>query len=197
MSLSRGEATTLVILDLSAAFDTIDHSTVLSCLLDWFSVGNSILKWFSSYLTEDFQSVKIDSTLSNLQKMLFGMPQGPVLGSMLFSLYTRPLSTLIEKHKGIKFHFYADNKQVYVYLSHMNASDDFEKLNRCLQDVKECMSAGKLKLNLDKTEFILFGSNREREVKSMFPNQHLGQPLHPTESVRNLGVWFDSEFSFS
>ena len=119
LSLSRGEATTLVILDLSAAFDTIDHSTVLSCLLDWFSVGNSILKWFSSYRTEDFQSVKIGSTLSNLQKMLFGMPQGPVLGSMLFSLYTRPLSTLIEKHKGIKFHFYADNKQVYVYLSHI------------------------------------------------------------------------------
>ena len=72
LSLSRGEATALVLLDLSAAFDTIDHSTLLSCLLDWFGVDGSVLKWFSSYLTERFQSVKIGSTLSDLQKLLFG-----------------------------------------------------------------------------------------------------------------------------
>ena len=80
LSLSRGEATALVLLDLSAAFDTIDHSTLLSCLQDWFGVGGSTLKWFSSYLMERFQSVKIGSTLSDLQKLLFGIPQGSVLG---------------------------------------------------------------------------------------------------------------------
>ena len=106
LSLSRGEATALVVLDLSAAFDTIDHSTLLSCLLDWFGVGGSALKWFSSYLTECFQSVKIGSSLSDLQKLLFGVPQGSVLGPLLFALYTSPLSTLIGKHKGIKFSFY-------------------------------------------------------------------------------------------
>ena len=57
LSLSWGEATVLAVLDLSAAFDTIDHSTLLSCLLDWFSVDGSIVKWFSSYLTARFQSV--------------------------------------------------------------------------------------------------------------------------------------------
>ena len=80
LSLSQGEATALVFLDLSAAFDTIDHSTLLSCLLVWFGVGGSDLKWFSSYLTERFQSVKIGSTLSDLQKLLFGVP---VLGPLL------------------------------------------------------------------------------------------------------------------
>ena len=99
LSISRGEATALVLLDLSAAFDTIDHSTLLSCLLDWFGVGGSALKWFSSYLTERFKCVKIGSTLSDLQKLLFGVPQGSVLGPLLFSLYTS-LSTLIGKHKG-------------------------------------------------------------------------------------------------
>ena len=68
LSLSWGEATALVLLDLSVAFDTIDHSTLLSCLQDWFGVGGSVLKWFSSYLIEDYQSVKIGSTLSDLQK---------------------------------------------------------------------------------------------------------------------------------
>ena len=136
LSLSWGEATALVLLDLSAAFDTIDHSTRLSCLLDWFSVGGSTLKWFSSYLTECFQSVKIGSTLSNLQKLVFSMPQNSVLGPLLFSLYTSPLSTLIGKHKDVNFHSYADNTQLYVHLSHMNASAAFDKLNRCLQDFR-------------------------------------------------------------
>ena len=85
--------------------------------------------------------VKIGSTLSDLQKLLFGVPQGSVLGPLLFSLYTSPLSTLIGKHKSVKFHFYADDSQLYVHLSHMNASAAFDKLNRCLQDVNEWMSA--------------------------------------------------------
>ena len=198
LSLSRGEATALVLLDLSAAFDTIDHSNLLSCLLDWFGVGGSALKWFSSYLTERFQSVKIGSTLSDLQKLLFGVPLGSVLSPLLFSLYTSPLSTLIGKHKIINFHFYADDSQLNVYLSHMNASGAFDKLKRCLQDVKEWMSASKLKINPDKTEFILFGSKKQKErLNVCFPNDILGNPLHPTKSVRNLGVWFDSDFSFS
>ena len=198
LSLSRGEATALVLLDLSAAFDTIDNSTLLSCLQDWFGVGGSTLKWFSSYLMERFQSVKIGSTLSDLQKLLFGVPQGSVLGPLLFSLYTSPLSTLIGKHKGIKFNFYADDSQLYVHLSHMNASAVFDTFNRCLQDVKEWMSASKLKLNPDKIEFILFGSQKQRErLNVCFPIDILGNPLHPTKSVRNLVVWFDSDFSFS
>ena len=197
LSLSRGEATALVLLDLSAAFDTIDHSTLLNCLQYWFGVGGSALKWFSSYLMERFQSVKIGST-SDLQKLLYGIPQGSVLGPLLFSLYTSLLSTLTAKHKGVKFHFYADDSQLYVHLSHMNASAAFDKLNRCLQDVKEWMSASKLKLNPDKTEFILFGSKKQRErLNVCFPIDILGNPLHPTKSVRNLGVWFDSDFSLN
>ena len=120
------------------------------------------------------------------------------MGPLLFSLYTSPLSTLIGKHKGVNFHCYADDTQLYVHLSHRNASAAFDKLNRCIQDVKEWMSVSKLKLSPDKTEFILFGSNKQRErLNACFPIDILGNPLHPTESVRNLGVWFDSDFSFS
>ena len=79
----------------------------LSLAVFWigFGVGGTALKWFSSYLTECYQCVKIGSTLSNLQKLLFSIPQGSVLGPLLFALYTSPLSTLIGKHKGVNFHF--------------------------------------------------------------------------------------------
>ena len=98
-----------LIVDLSEAFDIIDHSTLLRCLQDWFSVGGSTLKWFSSDLTGHYQSVKIGSTLLDLQKL--SVLQGSVLGPLLFSLYTSPLSTPIGSQKGVNFHFYADNAQ--------------------------------------------------------------------------------------
>ena len=90
LSLSRGETTALVLLNLSAAFDTITHSTLLSYLRNWFGVIGSFLKWFTCYLTDRYQSIKIGSTLSDVCKLLFDVPQGSVLGPLLFSLYTTP-----------------------------------------------------------------------------------------------------------
>ena len=138
-------------------------------------------------MTGRFQSVQIGFTLSDLQKLLFSVSQGSVLGPLLFSLYTSPLTTLIGKHKAVKFLFYVDDSQLYVHLSHMNASAAFDKLNRCLQDVKEWMSASKLKLNPDKTEFILFGSKKQRErLNVCFPIDILGSPFTPPSQS---GTW--------
>ena len=71
LSLSCGEPTALVLLDLSAAFDTIDHDTLLNYLMSWFGVYSTALKWFSSYLSHRFQAIKIGSTLSELHELLF------------------------------------------------------------------------------------------------------------------------------
>ena len=71
-------------------------------------------------------------------------------------------------------------------------------MNRCLNDVKEWMSTSKLKLNPDKTEFIIFGLKRQRDkLKACFPIDILGSPFSPVDLVRNLGMWFDSDFSLS
>ena len=138
---------------------------------------------------------KIGSTLSELSNLIYGVPQGSVLGSLLFSLYTTPLSKIISLHPHSKFHFYADDTQLYIHLSHKNASSALAKLNACLCDVQEWMSLSKLKLNPKKTEFIIFGSKAQRQKISFhFPVSILGSLLHP---VRNLGVWFDADFSFS
>ena len=176
----------------------IDHSTLLHCLQTWFGIGSSVFNWFTSYLYDRYQSVKIGSALSDVCKLLFDVPQGSVLGPLLFSLYTTPVSLVIGKHKGVKFHCYADDTQVYIHLSQKNSSAAFEKLNRCLDDIKEWLSASKLKLNPDKTEFIVFGSRRQSyKLKAYFPSTILGSPLCPGEWVKNLGVWFDSDFSLS
>ena len=84
LSLSKGMPTALVLLDLSTAFDTIDHATLLSCLSARFGCAGSALKWFRSYLQDRVQSVKIGSSLLNLFKLKFGVPQGSVLGPLLF-----------------------------------------------------------------------------------------------------------------
>ena len=182
LSLSRGEPTALVLLDLSAAFDTIDHITLLDCLSSWFGVGGTALKWFASYLCDRLQAIKIGSTLSDFRKLLFGVPQGSVLGPLLFSLYTTPLSKVIGRHRDIRFHFYADDTQLYVRLSNKEATSAFANLNACLKDIQDWMLSCKLKLNPDKTEFIVFGSKLQREkLKACFPVNILGNLLYPTD----------------
>ena len=105
---------------------------------------------------------------------------------------------IIRLHPHIKFHFYADDTQLYIHLSDKNASPALAKLNACLHDVQEWMSLSKLKLNPEKTEFIVFGSKAQRQkISSHFPVSILGSLLHPVDSVSNLGVWFDADFSFS
>ena len=85
-----------------------------------------------------------------------------------------------------------------MHLSQKNASAAFEQLNRCLNDFTEWMSTSKLKLNPDKTEFIIFGSKRQRDkLKTCFPIDIMDSPLCLVDSVRNLGVWFLSDFSLS
>ena len=103
LALARGEATAVVLLHQSAAFDTIDHDTLLECLSSWFGVGGVVLEWFKSYLSDCLQYIKIGSILSYAKKLLFGVPQVSVLGPILFSLYTTPLSKVIQNHPSIGF----------------------------------------------------------------------------------------------
>ena len=108
---------------------------------------------------------------------------------ILFSLYTTPLSKVIQNHPGICFHFYADDTQLYVHLTHNHATQAFDRLKNCLDDVRKWLSANKLKLNPDKTEFILFGSRNVRtKLRKFFPVNILGNLLSPVDAIKNLGV---------
>ena len=124
------------------------------------------------------------------------MPQGSVLGPILFSLYTTLLSKIKQNHLGISFQFYADDTQLYLHLTHKNVASVLDKLSHCLEDVKRWLSTNKLKLIPDKTEFIVFVSKSQREKLNSFRVNILGNLISLIDAVRNLGVWFDSDFSF-
>ena len=184
LNLSQNIPTGVVLLDLSAAFDTIDHHTLLRELSYSYGIGGMVHKWFGSYLSDRTQSVKIADSLSDPQSLIFGVPQGSVLGPILFTMYTKALSSVISKFECIKHHLYADDTQIYVAITPKNASHNIPVLQECLVAVRDWMALNKLKLNPDKTEFIVFGSTSQRaSLKSIFPVDILGNSLEPSHSV--------------
>ena len=110
--MDKGEVTALTLLDLSIAFDTIDHATLTDRLSDRYWISGQAQIWFSSYLQNRHQSVKIKDTFLDKVTLTYGVPQGSVLGPVLFTLYTTPLSAIISSF-DINHHLYADDTQIY------------------------------------------------------------------------------------
>ena len=196
MAMDKGKVTALTLLDLSAAFDTIDHSILLKRLENWFGISGSALDWLSSYLADRSQQIKLDDTLSPKVRLPFGVPQGSVLGPILFTLYTTPLSTVIQG-QNISHHLYADDSQLYISFSSADSISSLNSLKRCLDSMSTWMLSNKLKLNPGKTEFILIGHEQQRrKFLSQFPVSLMGVDTKPSESARNLGVVFDQSSNF-
>ena len=195
-SMDDGRVTALTLLDLSAAFDTIDHTILLRRLGNWFGVSGKALDWFKSYLTGRSQRIKPGNCLSSRSDLSFGVPQGSVLGPLLYTVYATPLSSLVSGH-AIPHHLYADDSQLYVSFSSRNSAAALNGLQSCLASVQSWMSTNKLKLNPDKTEFLLIGNEWQRsKYLPMFPIELLGVETYPSKSARNLGVIFDKNFNF-
>ena len=113
LAMDRGEVTSLILLDLSADFDTVDHSILLTRLQNWFGLDGLSLDWFSSYLSLRSQAVSINDSISTFSTLSCGVPQGSVLGPLLLTLYTTPLGSVISKN-SLKYHLYADDTQLYI-----------------------------------------------------------------------------------
>ena len=153
--------------------------------------------WFSSYLTDRTQFVQIDGTNSSVRSLRYGVPQGSVLGPILYLLYTSPLGDIIRKH-DMSFHLYADDTQLYTTFrcnkDDVQISSTVCRIERCLEDIIRWMTANKLKLNTDKTELLILKS-KFRPSPSL-PFIKVGDDnIQPTESTRNIGVIFDSTMS--
>ena len=182
MDTSKGAAVGLVLLDLSAAFDTTDHSILSNCLQHWYGIDGVVLKWVQSYLNSRKQWIKIDGHLSDVFQLPYGVSQGSVLGPLLFTLYTTPLSSVISIF-NVTHHLCAEDTQIYLERDSRNFDSSITELSNCLEVVQAWMGNNKLKLNPDKTEFIVIGGDQIRSsLKSSFPVSLLGNSMKPAEN---------------
>ena len=111
LSLNKGNISVLALLDFSSAFDTIDHPILVHCLHTDFGFTDAVLQWFSSYLTDRTHYVSLPNHCSAFVPVHSVVPQGSVLGPILFTMYIKPLSVIIDSH-SIIHHSFADDLQL-------------------------------------------------------------------------------------
>ena len=138
----------------------IDYSILLHRLHHNFGIQGTALDWFSSYLTNRTLSVSIHCYTSDPAPIFFGVPQGSVVGPVLFVLCTALLSTGIEKH-SVLHHLYADDSQLQKSAPPHQIPDLFLSMQKCTDNIKSWMTLNKLKLNDDKTEAMIVSSGRK------------------------------------
>lgn len=119
--------------DLSAALDTVDHSLLLARLSTRFGICDQALDWFRSYLSDRTQYVRIQDVFSDVHSLPYGVPQGFVLGPLLYSLYTSPLGDIARSH-GLSYHFYADDTQLYLSFETSSPQD----MSTCTSALEDC-----------------------------------------------------------
>ena len=120
-----------MLLDFSAAFDTVQHETLLSCLRWRFGVHGKVLHWFASYLADRSQCVAVNGGVSSTFSLKQEVPRGSCLGPILFTMYTSKLFHILEKHL-ISVHCYADDSQLYLAFSPSVPGDNEIMLNAML-----------------------------------------------------------------
>ena len=187
--LDQGSRVALLLLDMSAAFDTLDHTTLLNRFNKEFGIRGKPLNWFESYFSERTQSVVIRGVKSEPVPLSQGVPQGSVIGPKAYTMYTKSLGDIIEHH-GLQYHIYADDIQIYVPLSHPR---NIERLELCLRDLYTWLTANKLKLNSSKTELLqITPLNKPPVDLSLTVN---GNIIKCSDKVKDLGVLLDSKLT--
>ena len=185
----KGEVLLLALLDVSAAFDTVDHSILLDRLSISYGVAGSALNWMRSFIVDRTQTVHFGGLRSRCAKLKSGVAQGSVLGPLLDVLYTADIQKLVQS-LGFHVHLYADDTQFHGSCKSSDAADLAARSVRVISAVKDWMSSNRLRLNTDKTQFIWLGTSHFLGKLDM---ARVNDILPSTDVVNNLGVCFDYE----
>ena len=195
-SIKNKKMVAALFLDMSAAFDTVDHRVLLGRLAQGFGFEGNALAWLKSYLTNRTFSVVIDGEHSDIFTLLFGVPQGSLLGPLLFILYTKELSTIALKH-GLNIQIYADDTTLYIdFRPLMERYDAFVSIDKCLEEMQLFLTQSFLKLNAGKTATIFFGSKYQTSVFDNLCIEYQNEALLKESMFKKtLGVLLDSNLT--
>ena len=161
-SMEKNKLTSIISLDLSVAFDTVNHSILLKVMRNYFGIADMALDWISCYLRNRKFSVHIDSFSSNTKTMNFSIPQGSILGPTLFNCYVSTLMEIIPENEENFVPGYADDHAL-INTFHPENIDISPKLVSDICCIKDWMNRNQLKMNDAKTEFIVFGSKHQEQ----------------------------------
>ena len=191
-ALDRRQGTVIAMIDLSAAFDTIDHGILLTRLQQRYGIDGVALRWMRSYLSERTQSVVINRVSSNETTLISGVPQGSVLGPILFSLYVQPIGDIIRKH-DLKYHHYADDLQLFCHfpLDALSLSNAVHRIEKCIDELKEWMSANYLQMNDSKSEILPVIPRHKTNMTEGLRVRVGSDYVTAVRHVKNLGVYLD------
>jgi hypothetical protein len=172
-----GKVSLLALLDLSAAFDTVDHVILLERLSIEFGLNGLVLQWFKSYLSDRYQMVKCSGGTSAARALSCGVPQGSVLGPLLFMVYTAGLQKVIEG-EGLSGYFYADDSQVRYSDYARNSASIRQRMENCILSISNWMASNRLKINPDKTELMWCGTSQQCSLVDSCVFQSRRCPYH-------------------
>ena len=195
LTLDNGHEAVLLLLDYSAAFDTISHEILLQRLQHRFGFRETALNWLQSYITNRSQSVAIGDYVSSSLPLKQGVPQGSVMGPIVFTMYSSPLDDIIKSH-GFGHAIYADDTQVYTILHKDDYLTVIPRLESCLNEIQMWSSANALKINVGNTE-LLHLSSRFRNKTVLPPIMFNKVNLKPAQCARNLGVVLDNHLTMT
>ena len=187
----------LALHDFSSAFDTNVHSMLVHRLHTDLALTHAVLQLFSFYLTDRANYVSLSNHCYALAPIHSGAPHGSVLGPILFTMYIKPLSYIIDSH-SIIHHSFVDDIQLLMSDPPDKISELLNSKQSCISDVKALATANMLKLNDNKTELMLFTSNRTKHLHNLPTSVTKGNAQFPfKQSVKNLGFTLDCHLAMN
>lgn len=189
----ENKLTVLVLLDYSKAFDCVNYNILLS-MLHFHGFSSNAVKLLETYLIGRTQMVKRNDTLSSSLELSRGVPQGSILGPLLFCLYTATLNRHISH---CRIHTYADDTQVYLSFDPKDLIASVHNINSDLQSIYNVSLEHELILNANKTKVLLFGTNATCQKYQNMININLnGVDVDYSSEARNLGLIMDNNFRY-
>jgi hypothetical protein len=197
-SIDNSKVTIVVMVDLSAAFDTIDITILIQMLKDEFGIDCTPLRWIESYLSNRTMKVLINRSSSDSEPVRFGVPQGSCAGPVIFTLYIASLNRVIQKYPA-DLYGYADDHKIAFKIQAGNVQNEvtvLRQLEECLKEIITWMANYKLKMNQSKTEVIVYGT-RQQLAKLNIQTVNVGEcNIKCVDHVRDLGVIMTNTLNF-